>query len=183
MTKRGMTTGVERRAAEQLSFDGLYSDVPAAPSPLSGSLDISLAVRDVLADMLAGASRDRQPLDRFQVAAELSRLTGREISRHMLDRYAAPSTEDWRLPLELLPALVLVTGNFRLLEMVAEKCGCKILRGSEAMLTELGGLLMQQETARDRIEFIKDSIPRGVWETLLREAGQRRAGQRRTGRR
>lgn len=153
-----------------------FFEVPDTPRTDAGSLDITQVVRDCFTDTLATAKAEGY--DRFDVAAKVSRLTGREISKHMLDRYSAPSAEDHRFPLEALPALVQATGDFRLLELVAQKCGCKILRGEEAVLAEIGALMLQDRTTKARLDHIKKAVPDSVMDRLVSEVLKRMGGGR-----
>lgn len=148
-----------------------FFDVPAAPSSETGALDIAHAVRDVLVDMLAAAKLAE--LDRFDVAASVSRLSSRSMTKDMLDQYCANSADGKRFPLEALPALTVVTGDYRLLEFIAECCGCRILRGEEAMVAELGALAMQEKAIKDRLKHINAHLPKGVAEKLSTEALKR----------
>ena len=107
------------------------------------------------------------------VAAAISRMTDREISKHMLDRYSAITTEQWRFPLEALPALTKATGDFRLLELIADRCGCRVLRGEEAILAEIGALMLQQNATSSRLDLIKSHVPEPVMQRLLEQALKR----------
>lgn len=167
---------MKRRAPnpDQLSF----FEVPPEPVGENGGLDISQEVREVLSEVLAKAAT--RGVDRHAVAAAISRLTEREISKHMLDRYSAITTEDWRFPLEALPALVKATGDFRLLELIADACGCRVLRGEEAILAEIGALMLQQNATSSRLDQIKAHVPEPVMQRLVEEALKRVGkGQRR----
>lgn len=152
---------------DQLSF----FDVPPEPVGDSGGLNIAEEVREILSEILAKAAA--RGVDRHEVAAAISRLTEREVSKHMLDRYSAITTEQWRFPLECLPALTKTTGDFRLLELVAAACGCRVLRGEEAILAEIGALMLQQNATASRLDAIKAKVPEPVMERLVAEALKR----------
>lgn len=156
-------------------FEINFFDVPMAPSNEAGALDVAHAVRDVLVDMLAAARV--ADMDRFEVATSISRLTNRSMSKDMLDLYCANSADSKRFPLEALPALTLVTGDYRLLEFIADRCGCRILRGEEAMVAELGALAMQEKAIKDRLKHINSNLPVSVAEKLSAEA-LKRLGQK-----
>jgi hypothetical protein len=40
-------------------------------------------------------------------------------------------------------------GDYRLLEFIADRCGCRILRGEEAVVAELGALAMQEKQLKN----------------------------------
>lgn len=148
-----------------------FFEVPPVIRNDSGGLDIALAVRESLTDTLAAASL--QGHDRHEVAARVSRLSNHEISKHMLDRYTAPSADGWRFPLEALPALIQATGDYRLLELVAQACGCKVYRGEEAMLAEIGALTMQERTVKARLSDLRKNVPDSVMDRFIAEISQR----------
>lgn len=148
-----------------------FFEVPAVPRSDAGGLDLALAVRENLTNLLGAALV--QGCDRHEVAARISRLSNHEISKHMLDRYTAPSADGWRFPLEALPALTLATGDYRLLELVAEACGCKVYRGEEAMLAEIGALTMQERNVRARLVDLRKNVPDAVMDRLVSEVLKR----------
>lgn len=160
-----------RRAANPAQGELTFFEVPAAPRHDAGGLDIALAVRETLTDMLGAATVQGQ--DRHEVAARVSRLSNHEISKHMLDRYTAPSADGWRFPLEALPALTQATGDYRLLELVAEKCGCKVYRGEEALLAEIGALTVQERNVKARLSDLRKNVPDTVMDRLVAEVLQR----------
>ena len=147
-----------------------FFDVPPQPESGARSHDIAAELRECLADVLALARA--QGKDRFAVAAEVSRLTGRDLTKNMLDRYCAVD-EDKRFPLEALPALVIATGDFRLLELVAAACGCKVLRGEEAWITEVGAAMLLERSVKTRIQGLRKVVPANVLERLVTEALKR----------
>lgn len=86
-----------RRAPDLLSGD--LFEVPAPHASLPGDLDIGLALRHLLSNLLKAC-----PQSRFVVAAKMAELTGHDISKNQLDSWTAESREGWRFPLEYLPA-------------------------------------------------------------------------------
>lgn len=151
-------------APTQLSLS--FFDVAPPPRGESGALDVAQAVRETLTATLHDAARHGH--DRFDVATQVSRLSGRDMTKNMLDRYTSESG-DWRFPLEALPALAKATGDLRMLELVAERCGCRLLRGEEAMLAEIGALTLQERAAHARLDHIRRAVPDGVMERLVAE--------------
>ncbi len=160
--------------ARQLTMEPLFFEVPPAPSSQAGTLDIGLRIREVLGEILATAkARTEGKLDRYELAGLISRLSGRDISKNMLDRYAAPGADDWRFPLEALPALVVATGDLRLLDLVAAACGCKVLRGEEAMLAEIGALTLQERATKARLDHLRKTLPDHLMQRLTKRLGAR----------
>lgn len=152
-----------------------FFEVPPTPRSEDGALDISQQVRSALAETL-GACHSRG-IDRHEVAARISRLSNRDVGKNMLDRYTAPSADDWRFPLESLPALVMATGDFQLLELIAEKCGCRVTRGDEALLAEIGALTLQERSVKSRLADLRRAVPDSILDRLIEEAISRTGGR------
>lgn len=134
-------------------------------------------VRSVLAEMLARA-RDERGMDRHAVAAEMNRVMGdgegREITKRMLDAYAAPSATDWRFPLEALPALWMATGDDALLRLTMAACGQKIVPEEAAALGEMMVLELQERELRERKARLRKVLPKGAIEWAKREVSRGR---------
>ncbi|WP_042590049.1 hypothetical protein [Ralstonia solanacearum] len=159
----------QARTNGQLELD--MFDVPPQPKPEPGALDMGLTIREALADTLASASM--AGMDRHDVAAQISRLSSHDMSKNMLDQYCAPSA-DKRFPADAIPALVVATGDLRILERIAAACGCKVYRGEEACMAELGVLTMQERMLKQRLDTLRKNIPE---ETLLRMLDGRKLGR------
>lgn len=157
-----------RPPPDQLSLN--FFEVPPAPVADAGGQDVAALVRETLSRTLHETAA--RGLDRFEVAALVSRRSGRDMTKNMLDRYCAEAGE-WRFPLEALPALTLATGDYRLLERIAEVCGCRLLRGEEAMLAEIGALTLQERATKERLSHIRRHIKEDVMERLVAEVRQR----------
>lgn len=151
-----------------------FFTVPEIPRNDAGGLDISLALRDALAETLSAAAL--RGMDRHDIGMQISRLSNRDMSKSMLDRYTAPSADEWRFPLEALPALTLATGDYRLLEMIAEKCGCRVTRGEEALLAEIGALTLQEKSVKSRLGVLQKNLPDGMLERLVEKSVKRNGG-------
>ncbi|WP_447978122.1 phage regulatory CII family protein [Candidatus Nitrospira bockiana] len=94
------------------------------PQPITeGQLaHVSPSLRAALATAIKGCA-----LSRYHIAAAVSELMARDLSKDMLDKYCAESAEAHRLPAELVPALCVVTGSRGLLEILAEATGCTLV--------------------------------------------------------
>lgn len=126
-------------------------DIPHAQAPTPGNLDLDVPLRHALSDALKHCD-----FDRYQVAAEMSRTTGRDISKYMLDAYTADSRSDHNFPFRYATAFEQATGSFCLTNLQAKARGCEVLVGDEALLAELGRVeqmeteLKQQKAALKR---------------------------------
>lgn len=137
-----------RKVRDSLTLD--MFDVPVAIPALTGNLDLDLPLREALSDALKYAD-----LNRWKVAAEMSRLTGREISKHMLDAYTAESRTDHNFPFRYAAAFEAVTGSYCLTNLLAKSRGCKVLVGDEALLAELGRIEQMEQEIRQQKTALK----------------------------
>ena len=163
-----------RRAPHPGQLEMSFFSIPDTPRNDTGGLDVALAVRDALTEALSAAAL--RGVDRHEVGMQVSRLSNRDMSKNMLDRYCAPSADDWRFPLEALPALTMATGDYRLLELIAEKCGCRIARGEEALLAEIGALTLQEKSVKSRLGVLQKNLPDGMLDRLIEKNAKRNGG-------
>jgi hypothetical protein len=140
-----------QRARDTLTMD--LFDVPVARAPLPGALNVGLAVRHLLSDLLKASTHHR-----FEIAALMSELVGHEISKHQLDAWTAESREGWRFPLEYLPAFEVACETHRITTWLADLRGCKVLVGKEALDAEIGKLERLKEEAARKIRQLKQAM-------------------------
>lgn len=158
------------RERQQLSFDGLF----VQPVRAAAKSDLGQALRRALSDALTRTSRDTG-VARPALAERIGALAGRPLTSAMLDRYCAPSCVQWRLPAETVPAVVAATQDRKIVEILAEACGGRVLWGDEAVVAEMGALVIQERLARDRRRALsRDVTPRRQAEVL--SGLQRRLG-------
>ncbi|WP_241084860.1 hypothetical protein [Candidatus Vondammii sp. HM_W22] len=120
-----------RRIRDPLTMD--LFNIPRAQAPTPGNLDLDIALRCALSEALKHCEQDR-----YRVAADMSRLTGHDISKYMLDAYTADSRSDHNFPFRYASAFESVTGSFCLTNLLAKARGCEVLVGDDALLAELG---------------------------------------------
>ena len=87
-----------KRVKDDLTLDIFEVPVPVVPMPGSGNYaaQVSELVGTVLKDC---------PVDRYEVAAQMSRLSGDDVSKHMLDAWSSPARSDHNIPLYRIPLL------------------------------------------------------------------------------
>lgn len=94
----------------------------------------------IAATLDQAARRPVAPMDRDQVAASMSLILGRRVSKVQLDQWSAPSQADRRIHADALRALCIVTGDWRAFHHFVEACGFKALTPQEAVCAEFGAL-------------------------------------------
>jgi hypothetical protein len=127
-------TKAKLKSSNQLSlFDLVKQSVEKIAAPAMGSLDIDAEFRAALSEDIKGC-----PQSRYQIAARMSELLGREITKSQLDNWTAESHEPHRMPAQYLAAFVLATGGRRrAMETVARHAGIFALPGPEALRAEM----------------------------------------------
>jgi len=140
----------------QLTFDfNALFEIPKPHEPITASMDYSRELRHLISQTLKEC-----PYDRFAVAAEMSRLTGKEISKSMLDSWSAESRAEWRFPLEYAAAFEIATDSYALMEFMARKRSCKVYAGDDLYAAELGKLEKQKTEVNRKIKMLKTHMER-----------------------
>lgn len=135
-----------------LDFEALFK-IPTPKDPTAGGMDYGLELRHLISETLKNC-----PKDRFTVAAEMSRLTGKEISKTMLDSWSAESREAWRFPYEFSPAFEVATGTYVLTEFMARKRSCKVYAGEDLYAAELGKLETLKSEINSKIKLLRQRL-------------------------
>lgn len=138
------------RDERQMSFEE-YFVVPTPTEVRPGSI----AGLDVELRQALSRSLKDQPLSRYEVAAKMSEMLGDDISKNMLDAYTAESRETHQISVVRLVAMILATRDYDLLALVAEKVGCRLLVGEEALAAEMGFIDQEIEDLRARRADLK----------------------------
>lgn len=113
-------------------------------------MDYRQTVSLTVAEMLREAG-----MDRFGVAAEMSRLTGKSVTKLMLDGYTAESRDTFNLPAYLQPALEVACRSTALTEWQARVRGGELLVGAATMDAEIGRLEHERDQAAERIKQLR----------------------------
>lgn len=142
-----------RRTADTRTPDLFEVPVPAPELP--GRLDFRPQIAHLVSELMRGAEGDR-----YAIAATVSRLTGKDVSKHMLDAYASELREDHNLPLYLLPALEAACGSHLLTAWLADVRGGRLLVGREALMADLGRLERARDDAAAKIKLLKAKMGR-----------------------
>lgn len=126
----------------------MFAELPPAPVTAAGGLSCRSEIAHAMSEAMKG-------YDRYEIAAKMSRLLDRDISKHMLDAYTAESREDHIPPLDTAIAFDLATESRVLAELFARKIGARLAVGKEALDAKLGQLLRNREETDKQIKVIK----------------------------
>lgn len=137
-----------RRRGDNDTLDMFMVPTPAAPLP--ASMDYGREVAHLVGTVLKDADGDR-----YEIAARMSRLMGREVSKYMLDAWSSESREAYNLPFYITPVLETACTTHLLSNWLADKRGGQLLIGREALNAELGKLEHLKEEATKKIRELK----------------------------
>jgi hypothetical protein len=129
-------------------------EIPQAHTPMPGSMDFRTAVSELISQLLADAHH--AGLDRHEVAARASRLSGKDVTKNMLDGYTSPAREEFNCPLWLAPVLEIVCSCTSLANWHASVHGGRLSVGAETIDAEIGRVMREQELAAIRLRDLKD---------------------------
>ncbi|OIO57177.1 MAG: hypothetical protein AUJ55_07100 [Proteobacteria bacterium CG1_02_64_396] len=144
-----------RRPSDQptLSFYRLPIEIPK-PAHLDGDgTNWRSEVAHIVSEMLRLADGDR-----WEIAARMSRMSGIDVSKHMLDGWSSEAREAHNIPFYWVPILEAACQSTLLTSWLAAKVGAQILFGREALTAELGRLERDRDQAAKRIKAIKQAM-------------------------
>jgi hypothetical protein len=140
-----------RRIVDTLTGD-LFASMPKAHPMNPGAYRFRGEIAHVMGEAIKTCLKDR-----YQIAADMSRLLGREISINTLDKYTSEASEDHIPNIETAIAFDAATEQMALANLFASKLGCRMLPGKDSLLAELGrleqmkGEIAKQEKAIKRV--------------------------------
>jgi hypothetical protein len=91
-------------------------------------------------------------MPRAEVATRMSEFLGEPVSEHMLNAYASQAREGHKISAARLMALLHVTGDIRLLQVLADPFGWSVIESRYLPLIELAVLREQEDEAQRRIK-------------------------------
>ncbi|OGT19267.1 MAG: hypothetical protein A2342_02480 [Gallionellales bacterium RIFOXYB12_FULL_54_9] len=123
-----------KRIVDTLTGD-LFASVPQATPMTAGAWRFRSEIAHVMGEAIKACAKDR-----YQIAADMSRLLARPISIETLNKYTSEASEDHIPNLETAIAFDAATEQLALADFFAKKLGCRVLPGEQVLLAELGRL-------------------------------------------
>lgn len=120
-----------RRVRDDATLD--IFEVPAPVVPLPGSGNYAAQVSE-----LVGVVLKDSPHDRYEIAAQMSRLSGDDVSKHMLDAWSSPARTEHNIPLYRVPLLEEVCQSHAFTDWLVHLRGGRVAYGKEALAAEYG---------------------------------------------
>jgi len=125
-------------------------EVPMPADTTPGSMNFAFEASHLVSEVLK-----ETPLDRYEIASRMSRLSGDDISKHMLDAWASPARSDHNIPFYRIPLLEAVCDTTRLTDWLVGKRGGRAEYGADVYRAELGKLELMREQAARQIRALK----------------------------
>lgn len=125
-------------------------EVPQPAAPIPAGLDYRATVAALVGQMLKEADGDR-----FEIAGRMSRLTGTDVTKYMLDAYSSEARDTFNLPFWLVAALEESCHSHVLTNWLTGVRGGRLLIGREALNAELGKMEKLKEELTKKIRQIK----------------------------
>jgi hypothetical protein len=142
-----------RRASDR-QMDLLAWEPPAPVARFEAHQVRSATIAGRIAHGVAATLRDAEA-PREEIALRMGDYLGERVSKSMLDAYASEAREDHIISLPRLLALVHVTGDRRLLDMLAEPFGWAVVPERYLALIELAALREREDELRRRGEALR----------------------------
>lgn len=140
------------RSSDRFTGD-LFAAIPRPMPEVEGGMDFRARLSHLVSEMLANAHR--AGIDRWAVAANASRLAGKEVSKQMLDGYTSEAREAFNLPLWLVPALEVSCGSTELTSWLAEVRGGRLVLGAAALDAEIGRMEAELDDQKSRLNELR----------------------------
>ena len=115
------------------------------PVRTRGKSSADAALRALIAQALKNT-----PLSRYEVAASMSEILGVSITKEQIDAWAAESKKKWRLPVVYLHAFCEATGDYAIVQYLAEQCGGYFVMGEDALDLALGRIDESMRQLKER---------------------------------
>lgn len=128
-----------------------FSFTTSQPDVTEGAMaDLERMTASAVANILREDTRSR-----FEIAGQVSALMDADVSKFMLDGYAAESRDGHNISLARFMALIAVTQRFDVLDALLRRIGCAVVVGEEIVLAEIGHLEAQRRNIDQRLKGLK----------------------------
>jgi len=146
---------------EQKKLLAIEAELELREDDLRGKkLEVNYDIAAQLRRWLSAAIKN-SPMSRFEIAARLSELLDKEISKYQLDSWTAESKEGYHLPAEYVPALAAVLDDISLLRILSAPLGIQVLENKDLMWLEYGKLRQTEKMVRLRKKQLEKKLQGG----------------------
>ncbi|CDM42421.1 hypothetical protein PPSAL_3820 [Ectopseudomonas oleovorans] len=128
-------------------------EIPQPVLAVPGQGNYSVQVSELVGEMLKASD-----LDRYEVAARMSRLSGDDVSKAMLDAWSSQARTDHNLPFYRAALLEEVCASHLLTNWQVALRGGRVAYGRDALLAELGRLERTRDEAARQARELKRAM-------------------------
>lgn len=114
-----------------------------------GALDIDLGHRQCLSRAMSASGKDR-----YQIAAEMSRLMATTVSKEMLDKYAASDPHNGMRAV-MLTAFCFVCGTYEPFHYLLDPLGAEVVTAGDMKFLKLARLEEQRRQLEQQIQVVR----------------------------
>lgn len=146
-------------SSDQLVFT---FDAPSAPSCAEAGL---VGLDRMVAACVSRALRE-DGRSRYDLAGQMSAMLDEDVSKAMLDGYAAEARGDFNISVHRFLALIAVSKRYDILDALTRKVGAAVLVGAEIHTAQLGHIdrqIAELRAQRKQIESEAHPIQRGTF--------------------
>ncbi|WP_137971896.1 hypothetical protein [Pseudomonas sp. F(2018)] len=144
-----------RHGKDHLTLD-LFFTIPQPTHAAPGQGNYSAQVSQIVSDILKAS-----PLDRDEVAAHMTALSGDHISTAMLNAWSSPARLDNNLPFYRAALIEEVCSSHLLTDWLVSVRGGHVAYGRDALNAELGRLERQRDEAARQARELKRLLSGG----------------------
>ncbi len=137
-----------RRVKDHATID--IFEVPEPVHPTPGSGNYACQVSELVGSVLKSC-----PEDRYEIAAQMSRLSGDDVSKHMLDAWSSPARSEHNIPLYRVPLLEEVCHSHAFTDWMVHMRGGRVAYGREALAAQYGKMQQMKDKLQQEMRELK----------------------------
>ncbi|MDM8181287.1 hypothetical protein [Marinobacter salarius] len=137
-----------RRVKDTATIDIFEVPQPVVPAPGSGNYAAQVSE-------LVGSILKSSPHDRYEIAAQMSRLSGDDVSKHMLDAWSSPGRSEHNIPLYRVPLLEEVCQSHAFTDWLVHLRGGRVAYGREALAAQYGKMHRMKDRLQQEMRELK----------------------------
>ena len=137
-----------RRVKDTQTLDIFEVPTPVVSVPGSGNYAAQVSE-------LVGSVLKSSPHDRYEIAAQMSRYSGDDVSKHMLDAWSSPARAEHNIPLYRVPLLEEVCESHAFTDWVVYLRGGRVAYGREALAAQYGKMQRMKDKLHHDMRELK----------------------------
>lgn len=137
-----------RRVKDNATIDIFEVPQPVQLAPGSGNYAAQVSE-------LVGTILKSSPHDRYEIAAQMSRLSGDDVSKHMLDAWSSPGRCEHNIPLYRVPLLEEVCQSHAFTDWMVHLRGGRVAYGREALAAQYGKMQQMKDKLQQEMRELK----------------------------